>query len=71
MEKMSLTVGRMELLEIATTTAKLANARKKAIKTTPPSTIAWAAAMKDTKHATTTPLENEGALQKLKLAKIK
>ena len=71
MEKMSLTVGRTALLKIATTTVKPANARKKAIKTTPLSTIAWVAAMNDARHATTTPLENEGALQKLKLANIK
>ena len=71
MAKMLLTVGPTELPKIVATTAKPANVRKTAIKTTPPSTTAWAAAMKDAKHATTTPLENEGALQKLKLAKIK
>ena len=71
MEKMSLTVGPTELLEIVATTAKPANARKKAIKTTPPSTIAWAVATKDARHTTTTPLEIEGALQELEIANMK
>ena len=56
--------------KIAATTAKRADARKKAIKTTQPSTTAWVAATKDAGHATTIPPEIKGALQKLELAKI-
>ena len=61
----------MVLPKILGTAVKPASAKKTVIKMNLLSTIARVATMNDARHATTTPLENEGALQELELANIK